>query len=166
MAYNCQPTGSGKYMVDEKQEDRGHESLKVGADLTKRGTSPDFLACIPHVIESHWDNVWARRLAGFPVNIVYAERIDGIGLAQATYVFDPGTFVQDDRSKQMRYRPTVDSNFSVLVVLHPGGGMESFKYRGSELIREASGPDFQSVMIHTTASGLALDEPWTNNRPC
>jgi hypothetical protein len=42
-------------------------------------------------------------------------------------------------------------------VLHPGGGMETFKYRGSELIRETSGPDFQSAMIYTTARGLALD---------
>ena len=41
------------------------------------------------------------------------------------------------------------------------GGIETFKYRGSELIREASGPDFQSAMIHTTAGGLAPDEPWT-----
>jgi len=109
--------------------------------MLKQSSSPDFLACIPHVIESHWDNVWAQRLAGFPVNIVYAERIDGIGLAQARYVFDPDTFVQDDRSKQMRYRPTVDSNFSVLVVFHREGRIETFKYRGSELICDATGPD-------------------------
>jgi len=47
-------------------------------------TSSDFLACIPHAIQSHWDNVWAPRLAGFPVNIVYAART-GDGLTQATY---------------------------------------------------------------------------------
>ena len=35
--------------------------------MSKQTTSPDFLACIPHVIEPHWDNVWAPRLAGFPV---------------------------------------------------------------------------------------------------
>jgi hypothetical protein len=33
---------------------------------------------------------------GFPVNIAYAARI-GVGLAQATCVFDPSTFVQDER---------------------------------------------------------------------
>ena len=37
--------------------------------------------------------------------------------------------------------------------------METFKYRGSEMISEASGADFRSAMIHTTACGLALDEP-------
>jgi len=123
-------------------------------------TSSDFLACIPHAIKSHWDNVWAPRLAGFPVNIVYGARIDGVGLAEATYVFDPGTFVESQQSRQMRYRSTVDSNFSVVVVLDRKGGMETFKYRGSELICEACGPDFRTAMIHATAFGLAPDEPW------
>ncbi len=122
-------------------------------------TWPDCLAFIPHAIEPHWDNFWAPRLAGFPVNIVYAARIEGIGLAQAKYVFDPGTFVDGAQSRQMRYRPTVDSEFSVLVVLCRDGGIDTFKYRGSEMICEASGTDFRSAMIHTTACGLALDEP-------
>ena len=56
-------------------------------------TWPDCLAFIPHAIEPHWDNVWAPCLAGFPVNIVYAASIEGGRLAQATYVFDPGTLV-------------------------------------------------------------------------
>jgi hypothetical protein len=91
--------------------------------MSKQTTSPDFLAPIPHAIEPHWDNVWAPRLAGFPVNIVYAARIEGVGLAQATYVFDPSTFVDGEQSRQMRYRPTIDSDFSVLVVLHRGAGL-------------------------------------------
>jgi hypothetical protein len=127
--------------------------------MSKETPSPDCLAFIPHAIESHWDKVWAPRLGGFPVNIVYAARIEGVGLARATYVFDPGTFVESEQSRQMRYRSTVDSNFSVVVVLDPEGRMETFKYRASELIWEASGPDFWTAMIHTTAFGLAPDEP-------
>jgi hypothetical protein len=122
-------------------------------------TWPDCLAFIPHAIESHWDNFWAPRLAGFPVDIVYAARIEGVGLAQATYIFDPGTFVESDQSRQMRYRSAIDSDFSVVVQLHRDGGIDTFKYRGSELICEASGAEFRSAMIHTTACGLALDEP-------
>jgi hypothetical protein len=128
--------------------------------MSKYRTSPNFLARIPHATEPHWDNVWAPRLAGFPVNIVCAARIEGVGLAQATYVFDPSTFVDGEQSRQMRYRPTIDSDFSVLVVLHREGRIETFKYRGSELICEACGPDFRTAMIHTTAYGLAPDEPW------
>ena len=72
--------------------------------MSKQTPSPDFLAFIPHAIEPYWDNVWAPRLAGFPVNIVYAARIEGVGLAQATYIFDPGTLVESEQSRQMRYR--------------------------------------------------------------
>jgi len=122
-------------------------------------TSADFLAFIPHIIEADWDSVHAPCLAGFPVNIVYATRIEGTGLAYATYVFDPGTFAEGDHSRQMRYRSSIESDFSVLVVLHREGKIETFKYRGSELICEAFGPDFRTAMIHTTLGGLAPGEP-------
>jgi hypothetical protein len=129
--------------------------------MSKPTTWVDLLACIPHAIEPHWDNVWAPRLAGFPVNMVYAARIDGVGLAQATYVFNPGTFIQGERTRQMRYRPTIECGFSVLVVLHPEGRIETFKYRGAELICEACGPDFRTAMIHASAGGIATGEPRT-----
>jgi hypothetical protein len=105
--------------------------------MSQEVTFVDCVAFIPHAIEPHWDNVWAPRLAGFPVNIIYAARIEGTGLAHATYVFDPGTFVEGEQSRQMRYRPTIDSDFSVLVVLHREGRIDTFKYRGSDLICEA-----------------------------
>ena len=79
-------------------------------------------------------------------------------MGRAIYVFDPTTFVEGEQSRQMRYRPVIDSDFSVLVKLHQDGGIDTFKYRGSEMICEASGADFRSAMIHTTACGLALDE--------
>jgi len=129
--------------------------------MSNQATPPSFLARIPHAIESHWDNVWAPRLAGFPVHIVYAARIAGVGLAEATYVFDPGTFMHGEQTRQMLYRPTIESDFSVLVVLHSEGRIETFKYRASELICEARGSDFQIAMIHTTMGGIEPDERWT-----
>jgi hypothetical protein len=130
--------------------------------MSQQTTSHDFLACIPQVIETHWDNVWAPRLAGFPVNIVYAKKIEGAGLDHATYVFDPETFVESQQSRQMRYRPEVDSDFSVVVELHRDGSVDVFKYCRSEMICEASGANFLGAMIHATACGLALDEPIDN----
>jgi hypothetical protein len=121
-----------------------------------------FVAFIPNAIESDWDDICAPRLAGFPVTLCYAEWIQGFGMACATYVFDPTTFVEGEQSRQMRYRPTVECDFWILVVLHPDGRIDTFKYRGSEMISEASGSDLRSAMIHTTACGLALDEPWDN----
>jgi hypothetical protein len=138
--------------------------------MSNRATPPSFLIYIPHAIDFRWDSVWAPRLAGFPVNIVYVGRIEGVGLTQATYVFDPGTLIEGEQTRQMRYRPTIESDFSVLVVLHPEGRIETFKYRASEMICEASGPDFRTAMIQTTGRGLALDEPNDNQdsarQPC
>jgi hypothetical protein len=132
--------------------------------------SREFFASIPHAIASDWDDIWAPRLAGFPVNLCYTTWIEGVGMACATYIFDPGTFVESEQSRQMRYRPIVNSDFSVVVKLHRDGGIDTFKYRGSELICEASGVDFRSAMIHTTACGLALDEavdkPELGRQPC
>ena len=58
-----------------------------------------------------------------------------------------------------RGRCVIARRSTFLVVIHIEGRMETFKYRGSELLCEASGPDFRTAMIHTTACGLALDEP-------
>src|SRR5258707_15819768 len=106
--------------------------------MLKKTMSREFLAPIPHAIESDWDDIWAPRLAGFPVNVCYAEWIQGSGLACATYVFDPTTFVAGEQSRQMRYRSAIDSDFSVLVKLDRDGRIDTFKYRGSEFICEAS----------------------------
>ena len=46
-------------------------------------------------------------------------------------------------------------------MLRPQGRLETFKYRASELVCEACGPDFQTAMIHTSAGGIAIDEFWT-----
>jgi hypothetical protein len=127
--------------------------------MSKERTHSDFLAFIPHIIKADWDSVYAPRLAGFPVNLVYAVRIEGVGLAYAAYVFDPETFVENECSRQMRYRSSIESDFSVLAVLHRDGRIETFKYRGSELICEACAPDFRTAMIHTTAGGLVPGEP-------
>ncbi len=36
-----------------------------------------FLACVPHEIDSSWDDEWGPRLAGFPLNIAYAGGVNG-----------------------------------------------------------------------------------------
>jgi hypothetical protein len=61
--------------------------------MSREAESRDFFAFIPCAIESDWGDIWAPRLAGFPVNVCYAEWIEGSGMACATYVFDPTTFI-------------------------------------------------------------------------
>jgi hypothetical protein len=136
--------------------------VQQGLWIVSNGTvTDDFVAFIPYAIESDWDDIWAPRLAGFPVNLRYAEWIQNVGMVQSEYLFDPASFVQGEYSRQMQYRPTVRSDYSVLVVLHQNGRIDTFKHRGPELICEASGPDFLSAMVHTTARGIAPGEQWT-----
>ncbi len=123
--------------------------------MSRQAMAGDFVVFIPHAIESDWDDVDAPRLERFPVNLCYAEWIQGAGMASATSFFDPGTFVDGPQSRQIRYPPTVDSDFSVLVVRYRDGGIDTFRYRGSEMISEASGPHLRTTMIHTTACGDA-----------
>ena len=40
-----------------------------------KNNSPDFCGVHLHAIEPHWDDVYAPRLAGFPVKVCYAEWI-------------------------------------------------------------------------------------------
>jgi hypothetical protein len=131
--------------------------------MLRKAKAGDFVAFIPYAIESHWDDVCAPRLAGFPVNVCYLAWIQGSGTAYAMYVFDPATFVEGEHSKQMRYRPVIGSDFSVMVQLRRDGGIDTFKYRGTEMIGEASGPNLRAAMIQTAVCGLALDEPSTIN---
>ena len=109
---------------------------------------------------AYWPNLFHAPLFG----VVSSAPPRGVGLAEATYVFDPSTFIEGKQTRQMRYRPTTESNFSVPVTLLPEGRIETFKYRASELICEACGPDFRTAMIHTTAIGFTPGEPWTNQK--
>ncbi len=45
------------------------------------------------------------------------------------------------------------------VALRPEGRIETFKYRASELICEACGPDFQTAMIHASPGGKQSTSP-------
>jgi len=57
------------------------------------------------------------------------------------------------------------SPFWVEVNIAKGDGhFVTRKYGGEELVCQASGPDFQKAMIHTTMVGLEEDEPLTSAR--
>jgi hypothetical protein len=127
--------------------------------ISRQTPSPDFLAFIPHAIEPDRDNVWVPRLAGFPVNIVLCCNDRGRWASPRNVCFRSRTFVEGAQSRQMRYR--LESDFSVLVILHWEGRIETLKYRGSELICEACGPDIRTAMIHTFSGGIAINESCT-----
>jgi hypothetical protein len=97
-----------------------------------------FLACIPHRIESDRDPVYARRLAGFPVNICCASLRGELGPEYATYYFDPPTFVKNSEERRVRYNPQEANPSGVEVVIRKDDGhMATWEHREEELVCQA-----------------------------
>ena len=123
-----------------------------------------FVGFIPRQIEASREDQDGACLAGFPVNIYYArvsESHNG-NPSQSTsvcYYYDPLTFEEDEESKRIAYYPRHRSPYWVLVVYKKKTGIwETFKYRGSELVRRSFGRDFRNALIYTTFGGPEVDE--------
>lgn len=122
-----------------------------------------FIACIPHKIEADWDGKWGSLLAGFPLNIVYAQKAESdqskmFGIT-ACYEPDLATFRETTKTRTMTYRNSEGGTYSVRVVLNRmSGRLETFKYKGEKLVACASGRDFESAMVQTTLVGIYKDE--------
>ena len=125
----------------------------------------DFIACIPHEIQADWDPKYAPLLAGFPLNLMFI-RIrkpkNGEGPFQTVsslYEFDLSTFRQDPDKRQMTYRRSANSEYRVEVVIYREKSMIVVsKFRGRDLLRQASGTSFDKTMLHATMCGPEEDE--------
>ena len=123
----------------------------------------DFIACVPHKIEADWDEKWGPLLAGFPVNIVYAQTAESdqnkiIGVT-ACYEPDLATFRETKKSRTMTYCNIEGGSYRVRVILNKASGrLETFKYKGEKLVARASGRDFESVIVQTTLIEIQKDE--------
>jgi hypothetical protein len=123
----------------------------------------DFIACVPHQLEAEWHEKWGPLLAGFPVNIVYAQTAESdqskmLGIT-ACYEPDLATFRETKKTRTMTYYNSEGGTYRVRVVLHRASGrLETFKYKGQKLVACASGRDFESVMVQTTLVGIYKDE--------
>ncbi len=119
---------------------------------------------IPRQIEASREDEYGACLAGFPVNIYYARvpEVHNGNPFQSTivcYDYDPLTFEEDEESKRMAYYPRHRSPYWVLVVYRKQAGIwETFKYRGSELVRRSFGRDFRNALFYTTFGGPEVDE--------
>jgi len=119
-----------------------------------------FVASIPGRIEAEWNRNYAH-LAGFPLNLVYLgvrPPTSGGGpprLVSACYWFDPGTYREDETTRELWYVAREESPYRVRVRHHPRtGAWETGKYRADALVASAEGPDFDHAMIQTTLVGL------------
>ena len=77
----------------------------------------------------------------------------------ACYEPDLATFRETKKTRTMTYRKSEGGTYRVRVVLNKASGrLETFKYKSKKLVACASGPDFESVMVHTTLAGIEKDE--------
>ena len=121
-----------------------------------------FIANIPHQIEADWNPRYAH-LAGFPLNIMFTgirkQRGRTPQAIAACYWFDPGTYQEDEATKQMIYLSRTDYGYHVKVIINKQSGViETRKYKGQKLISQSRGDSFDHAMIHATSCGVEADE--------
>lgn len=125
--------------------------------------APVFLMNVPHQIQADWDSDFAPVLAGFPVNILYSgirQTQSGNDAVSCCYWFDPGTYAENDDSREMTYFPRVDSPYWVKVEYDKKAGLwRTAKHYGNKLVSAAQGPEFESAMMQTALAGLEPHEP-------
>ena len=123
-----------------------------------------FFAFVPSQIkESDVDKEWWPLLEGFPLNILYASVRQGPNMsvvtASAFYEPDPATFRGTDTARELTYFNKLGGDHRVRVVFNNAGDIETFKYKGENLIAHASGRNFDRAMTQTTMIGTQEDEP-------
>jgi hypothetical protein len=121
---------------------------------------------LPVPIQPFWDEKYSPVLAGFPVQLVYIgvrPRNDETRkpiVMRAYYRFDPGSFFEDESLKELRYLPSLPSDFRVDVAWEKKSSRwRTCKLEGNRPLSYVVGEDFKAVMTETLASGLHPDEP-------
>ncbi|MFZ0637600.1 MAG: hypothetical protein WA755_16680 [Candidatus Acidiferrales bacterium] len=122
------------------------------------------LACVPHQIDSSWDDEWGPRLAGFPLNIAYVrglkrESPSRSQLEQVLYWFHSETYSEDAEHREMCYFTKHPNGYRVRVIFNKSRGIwRTDKFRGDVLICSAAGSTFDGAMLQTTMVSAEVDE--------
>jgi hypothetical protein len=152
----------GANVYDEAAEQILHVPGMVGA-FHRCGVPRIQLPCR---IQPFWDEMYSPVLVGFPVQLVYVgvrprnDDTQKLIVMKSRYSFDPATFFETSKGKEMRYQSQLSSAFYVDVLWEKSSRRwETFKCQGNELLFHAKGKDFELAMKNTLAAGLHPDEP-------
>ena len=125
----------------------------------------DFIACIPHEIQADWDAKYAPLLAGFPLDLVFTgirkpkNGGESVQIVSSVYKFELGTFRESSDKRQMTYRSPANCEYRVEVLIHREKSViEVSKFRGRNLLWQASGTTFDGAMVQATMCGMEADE--------
>jgi hypothetical protein len=121
---------------------------------------------LPVPIQPFWDEKYSPVLAGFPVQLVYIgvrPRNDETRkpiVMKARYTFDPGSFFENLSKKEMRYLPSLPSDYRIDVAWEKTSKRwRTCKFQGRRPLFYTAGDGFDIVMRQTLAFGLHPDEP-------
>jgi hypothetical protein len=123
-----------------------------------------FVAHVPLAFGPDWDPRFGPEFGGFPTDVLYtgARRSDDgdFTVVGAAYFFDPSSYVEDENTRQGVYYGQLPSPYWLRIVISKlDGRYRVLKYRDSEVIAEADGPELRGAMVQATLLGLRHDEP-------
>jgi len=115
--------------------------------MSKQTTSLDFVAGIPHAIEPHWDNVWARRLAGNEISAEAELSVDRSTKPRPRLVRP--TSIYDSDGVGATSEPGVSPNLNVGRVPDP----DSELLKKAQMVREKALSDGETHILLGTIFG-------------
>lgn len=115
----------------------------------------------PRQIQADLNEKYAH-LAGFPLDIMFTgirQEPDGnTRMVAACYWFDPGTYREDKKKRQLTYVSRKKGRYHLRVTFKRTGVIKTRKYKGTKLVCCAHGDSFEMAIIHATIVGMELDE--------
>jgi hypothetical protein len=136
--------------------------FETAITMSRQSNATGFTAFIPHQIDPSWDPEWGPKLAGLPLNLVYARARNsnaGPSLEPVIYWPDLDTYRADFDHREMCYFAKNGNGYRVRVIHDKGSGKwRTEKFRGDVLVCLAAGATFDGAMIQTTMVGAQADE--------
>jgi hypothetical protein len=124
-----------------------------------------FVSFLPGLIESEWDDV-ARWVAGLPLAISFCglppdlDRQPVPFALTSSYWINAATYWETDQARGVHYRTRPAGDYRVsLLYMKRTQSWAGRKYRGEQLLVEATGRHIWEFIINFTGQGREEDEP-------
>ena len=156
-------------MAQQPRPDEFHHIFQLCAEHHRRYVAAmlagGFVSFLPGVIETDWDDV-AHRVVGLPVAISFCGLPADLGRQSvpfaltSSYWITPATYWETEEARGVHYRtrPATDFHPS-LQYLKRTQSWAGRKYRGGQLLVEATGRHIWEFIINFTGQGREAEEP-------
>ncbi len=156
-------------MAQQPRPNEFHHIFQLCAEHHRRYVAAmlagGFVSFLPGVIETDWDDV-AHRVAGLPVAISFCglppdlDRQSVPFALTSSYWITPATYWETEEARGVHYRTRPASDFRLsLLYLKRTQSWAGRKYRGKQLLVEATGRHIWEFIINFTGQGREAEEP-------